>query len=339
MTLSYFSCYLAAVLVLLVFLRRFDGDRRRFGNGVLLGLCALLLLAGSFIGLDHVVRPVNRAVGTGLTLGAAAGALVLAGFLVTNGIRMIRTEGGRLANLLSLLAGAALLGMISVAGVAAGIDNRPLRAVNTAVLFLTGHLSFLFACFVGYSALYQRVAVRRRVDFVVVLGAGLTHGSVVPPLLASRLDRALALYRQQTARRRSPILLVSGGKGSDERMPEAEAMADYLRQRGVPDGCIVQERSSTSTEENLKFSRELMERLRPGYRCVIVTNDFHAFRAAVLARRADVPGEAAGSPTAAYYWPSAILREYAAVLVAYPLTNLVAGGLVLVAGAWAGWRG
>ncbi|PYC74514.1 hypothetical protein C7C46_24205 [Streptomyces tateyamensis] len=339
MTISFSACLAAAALVLLIFLRRYDGDRRRFGNAVLLGLCSLLLLAGSFVALSHLHRPVTRTVAAGVAVGTAVGAMAIAGFLLANGIRMIRTEGGRPANLLSLLAGAAILGTLGLLAAAAQVDSGLLRAVATTVLFLAGYLCFLFACFVGYAALYQQVAVRRPVDFVVVLGAGLTDGSAVPPLLASRLDRALALYRHQRARGRSPDLLVSGGKGSDEQVPEAEAMADYLRRRGVPDSHLVQECASTSTEENLKFSRELMERLRPGSSCVIVTNDFHAFRAAVLARRAGVRGEAAGSPTAAYYWPSATLREFAAVLATYPLTNLGAGGLVCAAGVWAGWHG
>ncbi|MFF4186201.1 YdcF family protein [Streptomyces sp. NPDC001691] len=333
------SYFLAAALVLLVFLRRFSDDQRRFGNGVLLGLCTVFLLAGTFVGLDHFLRPLARVMATGLIAGATVGAVVVAGFLLTNGIRMIRTEGGSLANLLPLLAGVAVLVALGLLGAAARFENGPLRAVATATLFLAGYLSFLFACFIGYAVLYQRVAGRRPVDFVVVLGAGLTDGSVVPPLLASRLERALTLYRRQKARGRSPILLVSGGKGSDEQVPEAEAMADYLTGRGVPDEHVVRENSSTSTEENLKFSRELMERLRPGYRCVIVTNDFHAFRAAVLARRAGVPGEATGSPTAAYYWPSATLREFVAVLVAHRVTNLGMGTLLLVAGARAGWHG
>ncbi|MFG3226899.1 YdcF family protein [Kitasatospora sp. NPDC048194] len=330
---------LAAALLLLLFARRFRDDRRRFGNGVLLGLGALLLFAGFFLELDRFHRPVAQAVAGATGIAAVASATAVAGALVANGIRMVRTEGGRPANLLSLLAGLAILAVLPLVVVAARADQGPLRAAATAALLMSGYLSFLFLCFTGYAALYHRVTARRPVDFVVVLGAGLTNGSTVPPLLAARLLKALSLYRRQAARGKPPILVVSGGKGSDERVPEAEAMADYLARRGVPDEHVLQERASTNTGENLRFSRELMRRIRPDYRCAIVTNDFHTLRAGILARRAGVPGEAHGAPTAAYYRPSATLREFVAVLVSYPLTNLAACAVLAAAGARAGWHG
>ncbi|MFE7514202.1 YdcF family protein [Streptomyces sp. NPDC057540] len=76
------------------------------------------------------------------------------------------------------------------------------------------------------------------------------------------------------------------------------------------------------TEENMLFSKELMERARPGSTCVIVTNNFHAFRAALTARRAGIDGQVVGSPTAAYFWPSATIREFVAVFLQYKVVNL-----------------
>lgn len=64
---------------------------------------------------------------------------------------------------------------------------------------------------------------------VVVLGAGL-RGEQVSGLLARRLDAALAYYRQNP----DVLLVVSGGQGPDEAIPEAEAMARYLQAHGVP---------------------------------------------------------------------------------------------------------
>ncbi|MFE2106607.1 YdcF family protein [Kitasatospora sp. NPDC059463] len=339
MTSSFVPYYLAAGAALLVFRRRFRADRRRLGNGVLLGSCTLLLLLGALVELGRFPHPLGRAVTSGVVVAVPLSAAAVAGFLLLNGVRTVRREGARPANLLALLAGSAVLGALGLLAATAVTENGPFRALATAVLLVAGYLSFLLACFVGYAVLYHRVVARRTVDFVVVLGAGLTDGSTVPPLLAARLERALALFRRQAARGRAPVLLVSGGKGSDERVPEAEAMADYLMARGVPDGLVVQERSSTNTRENLEFSRALMERLRPGYRCVIVTNDFHALRAAITARRAGVRGEAVGAPTAAYYRPGAALREFAAVLTTYPATNLAVCAVLVAAGLRARWHG
>ncbi|MDF9811722.1 NADPH:quinone reductase-like Zn-dependent oxidoreductase [Streptomyces sp. SPB162] len=85
-----------------------------------------------------------------------------------------------------------------------------------------GYVSYVFLSFLAYAFLYARLKVRHDVDFVVVLGSGLVGGSRVRPLLASRLDRARAVYEAQVARGKPPVLVTSGGQGPDEDLPEAE---------------------------------------------------------------------------------------------------------------------
>ena len=188
-------------------------------------------------------------------------------------------------------------------------------------------------------SLYGRLHHRRKADYVVVLGSGLVGGSKVPPLLASRLDKALAVHTKLSACGRRPTLLASGGQGPDEEVPESHAMADYLQERGIPASLLVREDRSTTTAENLRFSKAIMEEATPGYRCVIVTNNYHVFRAALIARRAKVRGQVVGSPTASYFLPSATIREFVALLLAYRRVHLTFGlGFVLGAGAiW--WLG
>jgi uncharacterized SAM-binding protein YcdF (DUF218 family) len=118
------------------------------------------------------------------------------------------------------------------------------------------------------------------------------------------------------------VLIVSGGKGSDEQVSEADAMAGYLATRGFPADRIEREDRSASTEENLIYSKAIMDRLRPGAACVIVTSNYHVFRAAMIARRTGVRGQVTGARTAGYYWPSATLREFAAVFFSYKAVNL-----------------
>ena len=124
-------------------------------------------------------------------------------------------------------------------------------------------------------------------------------------------------------------MIVSGGKGSDERISEAEAMARYLIERGLPEEHVVREDQSRTTEENLTFSQAIMARSRPGYRCIIVTSNYHVFRAAIIARRLGVNGQVTGARTAGYYWPSAMLREFAAVFLSYKLVNFAICALIV----------
>ncbi|MFI9047376.1 YdcF family protein [Streptomyces sp. NPDC053427] len=310
-------------------------DRRRFGNAVHLGLAvtfALLALVGKLGKADSLLGMLAI---VALLVLPALGTLVLACFLISNGVKMVRKEGRRPANLLSLLAGLGILALIAFLIVALALRSRTLLVIGVTAVGLVGYVSFLFLCFVGYAFLYGRLRVRRDADYVVVLGSGLVGGSTVPPLLASRLERGRAVYERLAARGNTPVLLTSGGQGPDEELPESHAMAAYLIERGFPADRIEREDRSRTTEENLRFSRAIMEGAKPDYRCVVVTNNYHAFRAALMARKAGVNGQVVGSPTAAYFWPSATIREFVAVFLAHKVVNfgvcllLVLGGVLI----------
>jgi uncharacterized SAM-binding protein YcdF (DUF218 family) len=113
-------------------------------------------------------------------------------------------------------------------------------------------------------------------------------------------------------------------------------MAGYLTERGFPASRLILEDRSATTAENLLFSKAIMDRQRsgapgaPGARCVIVTSGFHAFRAAIIARRVGIDGQATGARTAGYYWPGAMLREFAAVLLSYKVINTCVCALIVV---------
>ena len=305
-------------------------DPRSFSNAVLLGLA----LALGALSLAHHLADASGTMARLLEFGLAAlvafGPVLVAGYLVLNGFTMVRKEGFRPANLLSLLAGLAIFGLL-VFLVAALRARSPDLTVSFAItVLLSGYISFLLVSYVIYAFLYGRITGLRRADFVVVLGSGL-NGDRVPPLLAGRLDRGLRTYRVLDRRRQAdPVMIVSGGKGSDERISEAEAMARYLIERGLPEDRVVREDQSRTTEENLLFSQAIMARSRPGYRCIIVTSNYHVFRAAIIARRLGVNGQVTGARTAGYYWPSAMLREFAAVFLSYKLVNTVICGLIVV---------
>ena len=64
----------------------------------------------------------------------------------------------------------------------------------------------------------------------------------------------------------------------------------------------------------------------------MVTDSFHAFRAALLTRRAGVDGQVLGARTARYYWPSATIREFVAILVEHRIANLIAVLVLVVLG-------
>lgn len=312
----------AAVFCFAVFLVSFLLDRRKLRNGFYLffalaffGLAVLALLAS--------ISPEAAAIaGFGLLALVPLTIVVLAIFLICNGITMLRREGRRPANLLSLVAGLGIVALVLFGVIVGQLGWAPLEVVRDSVDGIVAYLSFLFVCFLLYSVVYGRIRSRRPVDFVVVLGSGLLGGKNVPPLLAGRLDRGRRMLDAETAKGRTPLLVTSGGQGPGEDLPESHAMADYLIDRGVPRDRILLEDRSRTTQENLAYSAELMrERRGPGYRCVVVTNNFHVLRAALIARKTKVEGQVVGAPTAWYFWPSATLREFAAILVDHRILN------------------
>ncbi|MFJ4153023.1 YdcF family protein [Streptomyces galbus] len=323
---------ICAAVVLLLFVIGVAADARRFRNAVLLGVFLVLVTVAHARDVLVLQRALD---GTWLATPVWEGLAVLlvCCLLIGNGVRMVRKEGSRPGNLLTLVAGVGLLMLLLLAAVAYMAELRSLAAIAFIMALITAYFIILFTCFCVYGYAYSRLGGPSGLDYIVVLGSGLIGGNRVPPLLASRLDRAQALFEAQLALGSKPILITSGGQGPDETVPEAHAMADYLIRRGVPEESLLREAESTTTEENLRNSKAFMDEQGTGYRCAIVTNDFHAFRAAIIARSTGLDAHVLGSPTASYFRLSATMREFAAVVLGHRWVHLSVC-LALALGAW-----
>ena len=180
---------------------------------------------------------------------------------------------------------------------------------------------------------------------IVVLGSALVKGKV-PKLLASRLDRGIGQWRTDRDAGFHSVIIPSGGKGDDEPRAEGEAMAEYLVEHGIPRECVVVENQAANTDENISLSRQVMPtqvrsvpsrraeaaRQRQNPQVVVATSSYHAVRAAELCRRQGLRVRVLGAPTATYFLPSAMLREYIALLASRAWINGIM--LVLVLAFW-----
>lgn len=234
-------------------------------------------------------------------------ALLILLFLV-EGFRLLRREGFKASNLLSLLFGMLLCAYLVVWPFFHNLEKRSFGAACYAVIsFCAVYLLALMAMY-ALSALLNLFHIKKcqNADYIIVLGAGI-KGKRVTPLLAARLDKAVALL----AKNPDAKLVLSGGQGSGEEIPEGEAMAAYVKDKGVDEDKIVVERRSTSTEENLRFSRELMEK-RAGKqpKIIVVTTAYHVFRALVLAKREGIKCVGYGAKTKWYFTLNALIREF-----------------------------
>ncbi|WP_090160367.1 YdcF family protein [Loktanella sp. DSM 29012] len=146
-------------------------------------------------------------------------------------------------------------------------------------------------------------------DAIIVLGAAV-WASGPSPTLQRRARHAAALFLAGHA----PLIVATGGLGLH---PPTEAMAitDILISQGVPATAIIQEDRSTTTLENLRFSRKL---LGPDTRTVIIVTDrTHAPRARLTARHLGYTATTM-SPSLRGGHPRTILRQTIREFFAYP---------------------
>ena len=244
--------------------------------------------------------------------------LLVPAFLVMNGIIMYRKEGHSLANMLSLLFGIMIgAGEIStifilLTGTQTEIARRlaTVSAISQLISISVIYISISFLIFMIYSLFLMIIPRKSDFDYIIIHGAGLIDGNRISKLLSERIDKAVLVYSTDPS---PTILIPSGGKGSDESLSEAEAMAEYLKEKGIPDSDILMEDRSATTMENLEFSKALIDAREGRKYTALVTSNYHVYRALRYCRKIGLKCTGIGSHVAAYYWPSALIREYVAV--------------------------
>lgn len=184
------------------------------------------------------------------------------------------------------------------------------------VLLLSAILLLAFVLVQGLILNRFGAAAPEGLDYLVVLGAQIKEDGP-STVLRYRLDETCR-YLQAN---RNTRVVVSGGRGKDEPVSEAEGMAAYLEAKGIAAERILLEDRSANTHQNLTYSAALFDKERASVG--IVTNNFHVFRAERLAAGAGYQkayGIAAGSTL--WMLPQNLLRESCGVLKDFLLGNM-----------------
>jgi len=150
------------------------------------------------------------------------------------------------------------------------------------------------------------------VDYVIILGA--KTGSVT---IEARMDRAYEYLEENPG----TMVVVTGGKGADETMSEGDYMRMGLIRRGIDSSRIIVENKSTSTAENLEFSRKLIGDSDASV--AVVTNNYHVFRSVGIAKK-NFSGDVYGLPMDSnpISLPHYMVREFFAVTVDFIRGNI-----------------
>ncbi|OCS90625.1 YdcF family protein [Caryophanon latum] len=245
----------------------------------------------------------------------------LAMLMLLNSKDLMQREGKRVRNLFLAALACTLLFVIGYSVYFLWMTFQQSLTVANSILYIyivtiLGYFLFFFIVLAMYAVLYNMTPLVGRPQYIIVLGSGLI-GDRVPPLLASRLDRAVKLFKRYDER---PIFITSGGQGSDELVSEAFAMKKYVMDKhGLRDDQIVTEDKSTTTYENLTFSKRILHELLGNTlgKGAVVTNDFHVLRASIYAKQVGLHAKGVAATTAFYYVPNAFAREYIGLLHMY----------------------
>ena len=116
-------------------------------------------------------------------------------------------------------------------------------------------------------------------DYLIVLGAAV-HGDTPSLSLVERLEAA----KDYLIKHPDTVVIVSGGQGSGENVSEARAMYEWLCANGIDPVRIIMEDKASSTYENLKFSREIINELSDDATIAVVSSEYHLCRAKLIAK-------------------------------------------------------
>lgn len=179
----------------------------------------------------------------------------------------------------------------------------PVSIVTTCVMGVTVMAVLFTLVFLGAAS-----GEEPGLDYVIVLGARVKEHTVSNSL-KKRLDKAIDYVQKNP----ETYLVLSGGKGKDEPISEAQAMYKYLVYNGVRPEQLLLEDRSVSTVENIAYSKIVIEGHRERLRLEreqrekkhgeaagketylmvddkpveigVLTSSFHVFRARMTARK------------------------------------------------------
>ena len=259
--------------------------------------------------------------------------IVLSIYSIITNIILIKKEGFNPSRMLGvILGGLALIGLGGSQGLYYIISKLLLGTEMQFIKFtldicINATLSYFYTLIIA--TLYCNVRAARHIpkydkDFIIILGSRINKDGTLTPLLKARADKAIEFGNKQYETTKKRIVYVpSGGKGSDEVMAGAKAIKDYLLSKGIKEKQIVIEDKSTTTRENMRFSKDKIDKINKDAKISFATTNYHVFRSGVIANNQGILCEGMGSKTKWYFYTNALIREFIANLVQEKKSHII----------------
>ncbi len=178
------------------------------------------------------------------------------------------------------------------------------------IVLITGYTAFTLLFAVESALMLDAIYAAPPTDATVVVLGCSVKGETPSLMLRYRIDTAEKFLKENP----EANAVLSGGQGPGEDISEALCMYRELTARGIDGDRLYMENRSTSTIENVNFSKEIIDREGLNTTVAVVSNNFHLYRASLVVRDAGLTysGLPAFSP-----YPSLatyIMREYLGIL-------------------------
>lgn len=149
-------------------------------------------------------------------------------------------------------------------------------------------------------------------QYGVVLGAAVWSNSKPSPILVSRLDEAMNLYRAGIIKE----LYLTGSNAPGE-ISEAEAAFNYLKKYNIPLNDIQLEKQTTSTTEQIRFLRSDLLKRKGIERVLVISDKNHVRRIREISKFYNIDIDVVGAELNLSYGKNLPyrLRESAALLI------------------------
>ena len=162
------------------------------------------------------------------------------------------------------------------------------------ILCMLALLALYIICTAVSIVRYGSVDEKAQSDAAIILGAGTWNGEV-SPVYRERLNHGIWLYQNGYVQ----FLIVTGGTGEGSAVSDAQAAKEYVLSQGVPEDVILLEERSTITEENLEYSKAIMEE-KGLSTAIIVSDPLHMKRAMLMAKDYGLAACPSPTPTTMY---------------------------------------
>lgn len=261
--------------------------------------------------------------------------------VAVSNIVLIRREGFCLNNLLGLLLAAFytgatviiyyLVNLLTESGIIYTLPCGALLAVGLPMFFLLVlcYLECILAgtAIMGWLAAHQVPHYDK--DYIIILGCSIDKRGGLLPLLKGRVNRAIRFAWEQEIATGKPLKYVpSGGQGANEIMSEGSAMELYLLTRGAESYEVFPEKKSVNTWENMLFSKQLIDELKPDAKIAFATTNYHMLRSGIIARKAGLDVEGIAGDTKWYFWPNGFIREFFGILALNINVHLISAAVI-----------